>query len=83
MKEHSRSVLGADVGALPIPRCRIVEGKEYSKKILERSLPWVVLDLKCLSVPGGSRTNLSIRRLFDLPSGIPNHHLQDSSQLVK
>ena len=79
----ARSVLLADVVALPVQRGRIVNLEEHFEQIFEGDFGGVEGDAHHFDVSRIAVADLPVCRIVDLPAGVSRVHRLHSPQAVK
>lgn len=76
--EDGRSVLRADIGALAIGLCGVVDLEEEVHQLLVRDLGGLKRHLQRLGVAGGSRTHLSVRRIVGVATRVADFGVHET-----
>ena len=80
MIENYRTVLGADIGSLPIRCGRIVIGPKNVQQVAIRNPCRIIFYLHDLGVPGPIRANIFVSRILSGSAGVADRRAYDALQ---
>jgi hypothetical protein len=81
MIEDRRAVLGTNIVALAVERCRVMNGKKYFEQLFIGDLLRVKCHLNYLGVTGGSTTHQPVRGIGEASAGIARDRFDHAFEL--
>ena len=83
LRKDRRAIARADIVALAIERCRVMDAKENFQQLLKTDGRRIVFQLADFGVIRRSAANLLVRRVGWIATGVAGNNRLDSSQLLE